>query len=358
MWNRLVALLTSLTLALGCGPTVMTPRLHEASRAPASGRSSQALKVHLRSGELVVLESWRLVGDGKTLEGKGTRYTVLREARETGPVSLAIEDVALLETSDRQTAGHAGGRGRHRADAVLRYGERHLSRRPQELLRILPDLLRRRRPGAAASRGVLGQHRQGPGGARRGPPPGRAPARGTPRSLDAQRGPGNPRGSAGPAVERAPAGGGPCFPTADGEFHPVQKMASPTTCHGPEGDCAREAARDDGLERRSVADREDLATREELELLVPRGAGAGRHRDPGPPGPPDHVPSTRPSPTWAAARANGSPVWRGAGRNGHGRCSGWAACWEASRSRWPARTAHGRPWGASTRRVPSRAIPR
>ena len=63
--------------------------------------------------------------------------------------------------------------------------------------------------------------------------------------------------------------GGRVYPTRDGEFHPLRRLASAATCRAPEGDCARELARDDGLERRSLADGKDLAAREELVLSFP-----------------------------------------------------------------------------------------
>jgi len=81
---------------------VLKPHLYEPGQSPRPGREPHALKVHLRSGELVVLDSWTLSADHATLQGQGTRHTVLREPRESGPQTLTVESIALLETNERE----------------------------------------------------------------------------------------------------------------------------------------------------------------------------------------------------------------------------------------------------------------
>ena len=97
-----IALLFVGTLALACGPTVMKPHLYEATSPPLPGPKPEPLKVHMKSGELLVLDSWKLTADRSTLLGEGTRYTVLREPRDSGAQTLATADIALLETNDHE----------------------------------------------------------------------------------------------------------------------------------------------------------------------------------------------------------------------------------------------------------------
>jgi len=269
MWKRPVALLTSLALTIGCGPTVMTPRLHEPSHPPVSGSSPGPLKVHLRSGELLILDSWRVLADGQTLEGQGTRYTLLREPRAKGPVSVAVEDIALLETDDKKRVS-SGAMGAL-VGLTLVFGT--LSgiclADPKSCFGSCPtfyvegDSERPRAEGFSSSiaRTLQARDLDLLSGAR--PRGGRFDLWMRNEALETH------------AVRRVRLlsvrrpDGGRVFATRDGELRPLRQLASPASCRGPEGDCAREIARDDGLERRSLADREDLAAREELLLSFP-----------------------------------------------------------------------------------------
>lgn len=60
--------------------------------------------------------------------------------------------------------------------------------------------------------------------------------------------------------------GGRVFATDGGEFVGVTKLAAPTSCRAPEGDCTAALQAVDGRERWSEADSTDLATRETIEL--------------------------------------------------------------------------------------------
>jgi hypothetical protein len=59
----------------------------------------------------------------------------------------------------------------------------------------------------------------------------------------------------------------------DGRFLEAQEFRAPTACRAPEGDCLAAVRASDELERSSVTDGHDLATRENIDLLFD-------HRDP------------------------------------------------------------------------------
>ena len=101
--RAVAAVLCASALAWACGPTVMKPRLYQASSPPRPGRKPQPLKVHLTSGELIVLDSWTFSPDQSALSGQGTRYSVSREPLDSGPQHVATAGIALLETNDRET---------------------------------------------------------------------------------------------------------------------------------------------------------------------------------------------------------------------------------------------------------------
>jgi hypothetical protein len=267
MWKRSVALFTSLALTLGCGPKVMTPRLHEPGRPPAPG--PLPLKVHLRSGELIVLDTWRAGAEGKTLEGSGRRYTPARTPGELGRFSVAAEDIALLETNDRTAVSSLAvgvlvgltlvfgvASGVCLADPKSCFGSCPTFYAEQD-----PDRPRAEGFSSSIARSLQARDVDLLTGLR--PRAGRLRLWMRNEALETH------------VVRRVRLlsirrpEGGRVFPTPDGEFLPLRRLASAASCRGPEGDCAPEIARDDGLERRSVADGEDLAAREELDLLFP-----------------------------------------------------------------------------------------
>ena len=96
-------------LASACSIGIREPRLHEPSAPPAAAGAPSALKVHLRSGELLVLTGWQVAASGDRLAGEGQAYTVAREKKgEPRRHDVSLADVALLETSSPETVSSAG----------------------------------------------------------------------------------------------------------------------------------------------------------------------------------------------------------------------------------------------------------
>jgi hypothetical protein len=68
--------------------------------------------------------------------------------------------------------------------------------------------------------------------------------------------------------------GGRVFASPDGRFHPARQVLAPTECHAAEGDCLAAVGAVDHRERISLADGEDLAARETVDLVFPAVPGA------------------------------------------------------------------------------------
>ena len=100
--------LCAAALVLEACPTVRVPELMDASRTTAANPGNYPLKVHLRSGDLLVLFNWSDLPGDSGLTGLGSRYDVRR--RPVGPFSgrIARDSIALLEMTRGQTAYPVG----------------------------------------------------------------------------------------------------------------------------------------------------------------------------------------------------------------------------------------------------------
>jgi hypothetical protein len=104
-------------LLTGCERTVYSARFTDPHRVAASGaaldeprpsRSGQTasldleapfLKCHFRDGRLVLMDSWQLDEASRTIKGVGLSYSAERRLTREGPVRVALDDVALIETN-------------------------------------------------------------------------------------------------------------------------------------------------------------------------------------------------------------------------------------------------------------------
>lgn len=255
---------------MACGPGVLTPRLHKVAEAPGLSPNERDLKVHMKSGELYVLESWTLSSDARVLEGIGTRFSVQRDPSGTGTYSLPVDTIALLETNDREVAYSFGEFGLGALTTFWGILSVACAVDPKSCFGSCPTFYLeddRERPRAEGFSASIARVLEA-------------------RDVDALQG-ARPRGGRlalwmrnealeTHAVRRVrllavprPAGAR-VFGSADGRFHPASRLLPPSACRGPEGDCLTAVESDDGLERRSVTDPDDLAAREEIELRFPR----------------------------------------------------------------------------------------
>ncbi|HET7294791.1 MAG TPA: hypothetical protein VFM88_20375 [Vicinamibacteria bacterium] len=268
-----VAAATFALLALACGPAILVPRLHPVAETPRLAPSARGLKVHMVSGELYVFDTWTLDPEGKVLDGHGDRFSAGREQRGSGEYSLPVDAIALLETNDREVAGSLGLAGLGALTVFWGGASVYCAANPKSCFGSCPTFYLEDDPGRPRAEGFSSSIARV------------LEARDVDALPDAR-----PRGDRlvvwmrnealeTHAVRRvrllaAPKPAGTrVFAGADGRFHPASRLHPPLACGGPEGDCLAAVTRDDGLERRSAADAEDLATREDLELRFDRPTG-------------------------------------------------------------------------------------
>jgi hypothetical protein len=271
---RVAAVALALASLCACGGHV-PPTLHAPDAPPRRTEHAKFLKVHMRSGELYLLESWQLNPQRTCIDGIGTRYSAAREAGPKGGHSIAVADVALLET-DRPESASSGGMGvlgfmttvlgalsivcavdpkgcfgscptfyvderdsgRPLAEGFSSSIARSLEARDVDALFALPPRAGRRLDLTMRNE-ALETH-----AVRRV------------RLLAVVR----PRGG---RVLAAP----------DGRFHEAFDLRPPDACRAPEGDCRAALAEWDAKERSSPADPVDLAMREEVGLEFPAASG-------------------------------------------------------------------------------------
>lgn len=89
-------------------PAVRVPELMLTTQPPPRSPDMLPLKVHLMSGDLLVLQQWRELPGDSGLAGNGTRYDFRRHP--VGPFAgpMPRDSIALLEITRSQTA-HPGG---------------------------------------------------------------------------------------------------------------------------------------------------------------------------------------------------------------------------------------------------------
>ncbi len=108
LWTAGIVLLS----AGGCGRTAeWRPVLTPPDEAPAPQSLEHPLKAHLHSGELLVLDRWEVTG-ADVLMGAGRRYDLRRDLVGPEDVRIPLDSVALFESSvpsDRLFAGYGGG---------------------------------------------------------------------------------------------------------------------------------------------------------------------------------------------------------------------------------------------------------
>ena len=104
---RTPSLAAALAVTLvSCALPVKEPQLHDPASppaAPAKGKPGP-LKVHLASGDLLVVREWKVSGGGDRIRGVGDRYDATRSLlSKNQPVEVALADVALLETNSQRS---------------------------------------------------------------------------------------------------------------------------------------------------------------------------------------------------------------------------------------------------------------
>ena len=83
----------------GCSPNRLERSLKTAGEVSTVDRRSPYLKVHAKDGALYVLSEWRIDEAGRQISGRGERLNLARESIAEGPLTVSLDDVALIETN-------------------------------------------------------------------------------------------------------------------------------------------------------------------------------------------------------------------------------------------------------------------
>ena len=102
----LLAFATAL-VAVACVETRLNRALKTPDQAQALDHRSPYLKVHLKDGQLIVLSAWRVDDVARQVSGQGERFGLARETMGSGSFTVALDEVALLETNVLQRSPSA-----------------------------------------------------------------------------------------------------------------------------------------------------------------------------------------------------------------------------------------------------------
>ncbi len=157
----------TLTLAalVACAPARVRRTLVPSSQISTLDKKSPYLKAHLRTGYVYILDSWQVDSAGTTRHREG----IASHAESLGRASRRLRDSGRLGGAfrdecppARQRRGGTLGSDRHHGG-----GNGGVHRESEDLLRLVPDILRERQRGrAAAGRRVFREHRAGARGHR------------------------------------------------------------------------------------------------------------------------------------------------------------------------------------------------
>lgn len=261
---RIYVVVACLLLAGGC-----VKRLHRTVLAPdhmeTLDRRAPYLKVHMKDGRLWRLSPWHVDEQARQVTGEGTLYAADRTRVRSGPVTIAVDSVAVFETNVVRasptvaalgivTGVTAGVAVYCAANPKACFGSCptfYVTNGSEEVLQaegfsasIAPsleatdlDALYRARPSGREVRIHMANE---------------AYETHVVRHADLL------------AVPKAP--GRRVLADATGRFWSVPSPVPPTRCRAPEGSCGAALAAFDGDERWSEADSTDLGAREILEL--------------------------------------------------------------------------------------------
>lgn len=259
----LALLLIGLALLTACAKT-LERTLTRPEQLGSLDPEAQFLKAHMRDGRVYVLSEWTVDGQ-RSVFGRGALLDVHRQVVRRDTVTIPLDSVALFETNQVHTSSAVAALAVVTTASLaltaycaanpkacfgscptfyLSDGERPLLQAEGFSGSIAPsleardiDALYRVRPVSRdlevrMTNEALETH--------------------VVRHVD---------------VLAAPRpGGGRVFATADGEFWEAHAVTEPAICLAPEGDCRPALRAFDGVERYSVSDSTDLASRETIEL--------------------------------------------------------------------------------------------
>lgn len=258
----------------GCAGRTLTREDVEPAQVARIRGDTSLVKAHLRNGDVIVFAPWRFDSASRTINGRGERLDANRRLVARGEQSISVDSIALLETN--QLHMHPA----YAALAVMTVASAALSvyclSNPKACFGSCPTFY-----VSDGARDVL----QAEGFSASIAPSLEATdvdalyrARPTSRSLEVR--------MTNEALEThnvrfvrviaARRGEGErVLATDDRTFWHADDLQPPSRCVAVEGDCTGAVATADGVERFSLADSTDLATKETIELRfdsIPRGS--------------------------------------------------------------------------------------
>jgi hypothetical protein len=269
VWVLALALLVVLLL-LGCAQAYLTPALHQPNEPILQASPSDMLKVHMRSGELYVLNRWELADSARRLRGSGTRYDALRSAARADSVDLDVLTIALLETNSQSLSYAFGLQGIGAMNILGGFIALTCLADPKSCFGSCPtfyvegeDSTRVHAEGFSSSVARVLEARDVDALANARITGRRVAIHMRNEAYETHM----VRSVALLAVPRPP--GGRVLAASDSAFYPATRITAPGTCRSPEGDCLETLASHDSRERLSPTDSNDLAAREEIYLTFP-----------------------------------------------------------------------------------------
>jgi hypothetical protein len=254
-------------------PAVRVPELRDGRAVPAVASGGYPLKVHLRSGDLLVLHNWSDLSGDSGLQGAGTRYDARR--RPAGPFNGRVprDSVALLELTRGRTARPAGSAVLGVYTVVAGVVTVACLADPKSCFGSCPTFYvddSQERPDAEGFSGSVARVLEATDVDYLGDlhVTGRAfsvTMRNEALETHAVR-------SVRLLVTARPDGG-QVVAASDGRFYAVSAPTAPARCTAPDGDCTELVAQRDRREWFTRADSTDLGTADSLDLVFPAARG-------------------------------------------------------------------------------------
>ena len=273
--RTLPAGLLFIVLAAGCTRAVYQPALFRPTAVPDPASADGQLKVHLHSGDLVVLRQW--AETDTALVGVGTRYGPVREVtgRGSGSIVLPFDSIALLEMQVRRGSRPTGVVGMAIWSVLWGSITIYCVADPKACFGSCPtfyvatdsgEALAAEGFSASIARALEARDLDALVPARTASGAFTVTMRNEALETHAVR-------RLRLVAARRPLVGR-VFAGPDNRLYPATALSEPLTCRAAEGDCVAALRTRDGVERTSPADSTDLAARETLELSFPPARGS------------------------------------------------------------------------------------
>ncbi len=271
-WGRQPTLAVVLLISFACGFNTWDPTLHSTDRTIAT-IVADALKVHLNSGDLVLLQSWN-AATPDTVVGQGWRFNTDRvQTSRLQEFRIPSSEIALLEANNSEQVGILGKAGLSAWSGLTGALTLICIADPKSCFGSCPTFYLDGETSVPAAEGFSSSFARAPEAVdvdalgRRATAGeivsvtmrNEAPETHAVRSLRVLAVPVGPTESV--------------FHAAEGGFKIGTEILEPVACESAAGPCLDAVRSVDGIERWSEADPKDLGTWEEMVVVLPATEG-------------------------------------------------------------------------------------